>query len=596
MAKSTSPYSLDAAQIAALLDPSAPLIPELDAARRNLAALRAAPQTRRVLAAFAHVSLDPGCIPLTSYTPYRLFVRSGDRQTYEQPYFLKRSALTALALRMFLGESGLKDTLQDYIWNVCEETTWVLPAHEAWPIDLFSAETAYCLAETLHLLGDQLDAEVRSRVRQEIERRIFDPYLRFHHLNMWYKRHGNWNGVCNSSVAMTFLLLEPELERTARALQLALAGLGEFVSGAFQADGASTEGAGYWGYGLLNFVPLAEMLRTHTHGKIDLLAGERMKLIAAYPAKVVLSGINFASFSDCDETETYHPGILTRLAERTGDLSLLSLRTYPEPSDQSWRVPIYLRDLLWWDGTESRPEHVGDAYLPTAGVARLVTTTGQGTPVVAAIKAGHNDENHNQNDVGSFIVHVEGENLLTDPGRGLYSRQYFGPQRYDNIFAGSYGHSVPRIGGGQQTVGRQFAGTFLECALGEPVKKARIEFARAYAAPELKRLERTLQVEPGGVLTLTDSVEFADQPQPIEEALVTWSQVDVSGPSATIQGEHSRLRLTILEPAGAAFAVEELVEASRQNLKPGVLKRLTFIVPPAAHSTVRVAMQVEARR
>ena len=95
--------------------------------------------------------------------------------------------------------------MQDYIWSVCDEATWVLPAHMNNPIDLFSAETAFNLAELLVLLGDTLDGEVIARVRREIERRIFEPYLHWHATHWWWKGTNNWNGVCNSSVACTFL-------------------------------------------------------------------------------------------------------------------------------------------------------------------------------------------------------------------------------------------------------------------------------------------------------------------------------------------------------------------------------------------------------
>ena len=73
---------------------------------------------------------------------------------------------------------------------------------------------------------------------------------------------------------------------------------------------------------------------------------------------------------------------------------------------------MMLRNMLWWDGKYHEGGPVGDAYLPLGGVARLTAHTPQGSPVVLAIKAGHNDENHNQNDVGSFILHVDGESLL----------------------------------------------------------------------------------------------------------------------------------------------------------------------------------------
>jgi len=142
-----------------------------------------------------------------------------------------------------------------------------------------------------------------------------------------------------------------------------------------------------------------------------------------------LSGPWFASFSDCNEMVEFNPGIIARLAERTGEEELLNVLARPATPGGDWRLTMMIRNMLWWDGRQPDSAVVGDAALPAAGVARLVSATPVGMPIVLAIKAGHNGENHNQNDIGSFILHVAGENLLTDPGRGLYSRAYFGEQR-----------------------------------------------------------------------------------------------------------------------------------------------------------------------
>lgn len=584
-------FDLTAAQIKALLDPNAPLFPELDAARKNLPALKRAKQTKAILAATKEDMADIGQIPATDYTPFRLFVRTGDRETYETPYFAKRAKFGAAALRLFLGESGLKDVVQDYIWNICEETTWVLPAHETRRIDLFSAETGLMLAEALNMLGDTLDAEVRNRVRQAIEARIFDPYMRYREMEWWYKGTNNWNGVCNSSVAMTFLLLEPEMARTAQAVQYALDGLKTFLVTAFEEDGTSTEGPGYWGYGLLNYVPFSEMLRARSHGQIDLLQGEHMRLIAGYPGKVRLSGSMYASFSDSHDYTHYNPGIVTRMAERTGEKTLLDLLTYVPGHQGEWRVSIYLRNMLWWDGSIANDKPVSDAYLEKGAVARLVTSTASGAQVVVAVKGGHNEENHNQNDIGSFIVHVDGETLLCDPGAGLYTRQYFSPVRYENIFANSYGHSVPRINGTLQPHGRQYEGKFLGVDLTGTIKKAGLDMTGAYPVEGLTQLVRALTAEPSGVVWLNDAYE-ATKALTMEEALITWLPVEVKGATAIVRGQKHSLRLTIEDPAGAKFAVEELTEACAANKKP-LLRRITFTLPRAVEGVARIKMQVE---
>jgi len=594
----SNPFDLGVDNIADLLAAGAPLLPELELARGDLAHLRMAPQAQLVLGQTAPLMDTIEQIPQTPYTLYRLFVRSGERGRYETPYFLKRSNLAAVALRLFLDgdpaeTTHLRNLTQDYLWSICEESNWVLPAHERDLIDLFAAETGFVLAETLHLLGDRLDAEVRARVRQEIERRIFDPYLRFHQSLHWYMGHHNWNSVCNSAVAATFLLLEPEPGHVAQAIALALAGLRAFLDTAFEADGSSTEGVAYWHYGLINFVALAEMLRARSGGAIDLLTSDHMRRVAAYPAKMQLSGAWFASFSDCDETLSFNPGIIARLAERSAEPSLLNLLARPAEPGGDWRLTMMLRNLLWWDGVQPAAAEVGDALLPAGGVARLAATTPAGARVVLAIKAGHNAENHNQNDVGSFMLHIDGENLLTDPGRGLYSRDYFGARRYENIFANSYGHSVPRIGGQLQATGRVFHGDLLGAEADGTLKWATIEFARAYPIEGLSSATRRITLAADGMAWLEDAFRFAATPAEVEEALVTWHDVEIDGACALIQGQRHALRLTIESPAGARFALERLEEQSRANAKPGVLKRMSFMLPAALAIQARVRMEIQ---
>ena len=469
-----------------------PLFPELEAARANLAVLRSSPQAQIIMAQTEPLMADIAAIPQPKYTAYRRFIKDGDREEYEAPYFARRAKLSALAFRAFLGIEiarpavpgaglPLKTLIQDYIWAICEETNWVLPAHEGRPIDLFSAETAFLLAQTVALLGDQLDAEVAHRIYAEVDRRVFEPYLRWHYSLGWYKGGNNWNGVCNSSVASAFLLLERDPRRVAEALAIAFSGLQTFLDTAFESDGSSNEGVGYWSYGLINLIALSEMLRARSGGALDPLTSPRLRQIAGYPPAVQLSGPVFAAFSDCDEKEEFNFGIIQRLAERTGVAALRNLTA------QAGRARLRLAhpDAHPQPAVVGRPpaghaRHQPTRCLTAPGIARLTGTTATGVPFVVAIKAGHNEENHNQNDIGSFVLHVEGENLLTDPGRGLYSRHYFGPNRYDNIFANSYGHSVPRIGGQLQAPGRQFCGELTAVTTEPGNKSAVVEFAKAY--------------------------------------------------------------------------------------------------------------------
>src|SRR5262245_18451605 len=133
-----NPFGLGADELQRLLKPDMPLIPELEMARGNLAALRAAPQTQVVLAQTKPLLDDIAPWPPAAYASNRPLARTGERGGYETRYFLKRTNLAAVALRLFLEEDGeLRDHVQDYLWGICEESNWVLPAHERDAIDLF---------------------------------------------------------------------------------------------------------------------------------------------------------------------------------------------------------------------------------------------------------------------------------------------------------------------------------------------------------------------------------------------------------------------------------------------------------------------------
>ena len=93
MSAKIDPFSLNADQIYAVLAKGRPLFPELEAARRNPQALLAWPSTQEVLALSEPEFKQVAVIPQTTYTKFSLFVLTGDRQQYEEPYFRKRARL-----------------------------------------------------------------------------------------------------------------------------------------------------------------------------------------------------------------------------------------------------------------------------------------------------------------------------------------------------------------------------------------------------------------------------------------------------------------------------------------------------------------------
>jgi hypothetical protein len=298
-------------------------------------------------------------------------------------------------------------------------------------------------------------------------------------------------------------------------------------------------------------------------------------------------------------------GITQRLAERTG---VESLRTLLFTNDRlnehavtTAKLPVVLRHAAWWDGTAGGALPHEDFLLPECRVIRLVAHTPSGKPVIFGLTAGHNDGHHSHTDIASFILHIDGESLICDPGRGLYNKPYFRAERYQNIFNNSYTHNVPRfaapgepISTGLQAPGpefsgrQQFYGTFIEDSVRngprDGLKFITVDFHTAYDLPGLVSARRIMTLDPAnGAATLRDTFIFSaiDAPGglPIEEAFLTWMPVELEGATAYIRGARTTLELRVESPADAIFTAETLDSQAAANRRSGTLTRLSVALP-----------------
>lgn len=517
--------------------------------------------------------------PPSLFSRFSLFGSTGDRSEYEADYFERRYRLFAFAAMYWLDDdpAWLK-RLEDTIWTICDEYTWVLPAHvglnrPAYPqgiwdrevppaetVDLFAAETAFALAELLTLLEGKLHPWIEDRIRREIERRVFAVYFGDPSLQNWETKTNNWPAVCAAGAGAAALYLVNDVDRLAGMLWRAFQSLRAHLSG-FDEQGATPEGITYWEYGFGFYTYFSELLRSKTAGRIDLLEGRKQELIAKFPAACLLSRGATVNFSDAPETVKLWPGLVALLESRFG-FSMGVERRLPDFEGAARRVAPLLRGLIWTMEHQGGPVAAAQApqrereremqsdrerlYFP--GHQWLISKVLRNGRLYAfAAKGGHNGEPHNHNDIGHFIVHADGVNVLCDLGAGLYTRQYFVPeQRYATWTAGSGGHSVPVVAGAGQRYGADARAKDVSCEEEAARVRLTMEMAEAYGCESLRSLTRTFdwdEGEPGQLtLTLTDRVRF-DGPlgAVVEEALISAFEPRFLGPGALQLGEGVRV-------------------------------------------------------
>lgn len=532
-------------------------------AQFDLAALRQAPHLQtlqREIAALAQQSQ----IPALSYSAWTEYERSGNRQAYDQPYFQRRALLAALALRCTLQpeDDGALERLHDLIFAILEESAWASPPHVPLAlfnaglafevIDLFASETAHALAETLSLLQDKIQPALKKRVLLEFERRIWIPYARLER-PVWEAKQNNWAAVCSGNLGMVALLTFSDQKQLIGVLTRVLETQKTFLSG-YSPSGATAEGIAYWRYGFGYFCYFAEMLREYSDGQIDLLQSEKVQRIAAFPVALALHEDHFVNFSDAPEYCPLEAGLLSHLKGRLGVPTPVCRRVASFHRDHCYRFAHLSRNLFWSDPelfTKNAPS--GFYAFP-----ELAWLTHQENGFVFACKGGHNDEPHNQNDLGQFVLHALGDTLLCDLGRGQYTKAYFSSQRYSLLHPSSRGHSLPVINGFEQGAGEEFFALLRDYHF-EQALTAEFDLSKAYPDPNLLSYTRELRWEvqaTQAALHLTDSFTFNSTDNHIQSALISLFEPTITTKEILWQGKKARLRLEL--PLAWAGKVEVL--------------------------------------
>ena len=515
-------------------------------------------------------------IPVIKRSTYRNYRRTGDRTLPQSKSSHRSGELHRAALALWLGHPKADvDYLQDLLWAYCDQWTWVMAAHEGRAIDLGSAGLGAALAEILYALGDRLEDEVKERVSTEIDRRIFENFWDYRHLDAWKTVRMNWNHVCNGEIIRTALHQIEDPDILAHTIHAAIQNLTYALDG-FTDDGGCEEGPSYWSYGFGHYLYVAHALYVKTDGELNLMVDDKIERICRYPLATHIAGRLHSTFADAG-----HGYVSARIAMLINEFYRIPelYELCEQHADRTLKVGG-MHELALYRGQSATGEPDRKDYrLPDLGQVKLRGRPGRSQMTVMAL-AGNNGVPHNHNDIGSFIVHKHGKLLLVDPGAPLYTQKTFSDQRYEIVFCNSIGHSVPLIEGREQKPGAQYCGVLaVENLNGEGPKRAAIDMTRAYPRGTVKELVRTLTLDPSANrLTLEDTYTFSRAPQSLEEAFITFEKVTVARNGCSVQiGPKSRgLTLRAVDTPGR-FRSKRLVEESKEGRTDDVITRITFV-------------------
>jgi hypothetical protein len=147
-----------------------------------------------------------------------------------------------------------------------------------------------------------------------------------------------------------------------------------------------------------------------------------------------------------------------------------------------------------------------------------------------AAKGGNNDESHNHNDIGNYVVYYNGQPVLIDVGRGTYTRKTFSDKRYDIWYNCSEYHNVPTINGNNQPPGPAFKANNVTYKQDKAYAEMTLDISKSYPAKAgVNSLQRSIRLNRGKNVEIKETFSLV-KADSITEHLMTCYPAAITKP------------------------------------------------------------------
>ena len=446
---------------------------------QKVAALPDSVKARLVIEGDKGLKYDWPALPASLYLDYKI---TGTRYNFERKNNERRKVLNELAVAAIITkDKKYIPQIANGIWTLCEQSTWVLPAHivvqkekTGLPdpyevvIDLGSGTAAAQLSMIQFMLSDELDAYskgIGKRVFAELNKRIFQPYLTrndFWWMGFTGQPVNNWNPWVNTNVLMTALYSGLTADSVGLIIGKTVKSTDIFVN-QYPDDGGCDEGPSYWseaGGKLMRFIHVLNKLISTP---IDWKQQQLIYNMGSYISKVHIGDNNFVNFADAFSKSIPDPESVYSYGTLFNDAPLKSFGAYlfglQKQKLDNGNIIDFLETTSIYDSLTTVPpiaplpavSWFGDRQVLTART-KSESTNG----LFLAVQGGHNAESHNHNDIGNFIVYANNTPVFVDAGVGSYTAQTFSSKRYELWNMQSVWHNCPTINGVMQKEGLSY--------------------------------------------------------------------------------------------------------------------------------------------
>jgi hypothetical protein len=328
----------------------------------------------------------------------------------------------------------------------------------------------------------------------------------------------------------------------------------------FGDDGYCSEGLGYWGYGFGHYLYLAQTIYDYTDGKINMFEfdnPEKLTNVGNFPEKFEIQKERCAPFAD---------GVSSISKSGSNFAYVLSANYFGAIKPTEIRMEEAVEQLIAWENPEmfsiNTNKNAASSELPDYSYfddfGMVISRGKQEIPFSIAIKAGHNKENHNHSDVGTYTLVLNKDIMAGDIGAPSYTAGAFSQ---DNPARSSWGHPLPRIDNKLQSNGKEFAGTITSTEFTKDLDKVVMDIKAAYEIPSLKSFVRTMKNDKSSTGTITIEDAFSStKPVKFGMAIMTLNNYEiVNNNTVILTSKNQKVKAEIIGNGTTIKITDELV-------------------------------------
>jgi hypothetical protein len=494
-------------------------------------------------------------LPASLYLDYKI---TGNRYNYERKNNERRKVLNELAIAAIITkDKKYIPQIANGIWTLCEQSTWVLPAHVVVQkektglpdpyevvIDLGSGTAASQLSMIQFMLSDELDAYskgIGKRVFAELNKRIFQPYLSrndFWWMGFTGQAVNNWNPWVNTNVLMTALYSGLSADSVGLIIAKTVKSTDIFVN-QYPDDGGCDEGPSYWSEAGGKLIRFIHVLNGLTTKPINWAPQKLIYNMGNYITKVHIGENNFVNFADAFSKSIPDPESVYSYGAIFNDAALKSFGAYlfglQKHKLDNANIIDFLETTAVYDSLITLSPL---ASLPAVSwfadrqVLTARTNSGSTKGLFLALQGGHNAESHNHNDVGNFVVYANGTPVFVDAGVGSYTAQTFSSRRYELWNMQSQWHNCPTINGVMQKEGIQYKASNVRFVQNTTGVNVSMDIATAYPLEAaVKKYERKFDFDQtSNTIALFENYELHEWKAALVQSFLVYVKPEIEKP------------------------------------------------------------------